>query len=97
MVVKPIIIASPPPLLIVNEADSEVRLICTARGSPIPNIEWSKAGRVLSVNSTKFHKLKRRVSELRIARFKPTDVGEYTCKAQNYENGTAVIKIVAGK
>lgn len=80
-----------------REVDSEVKLVCAARGSPIPTIEWRKNGRILTVNSTKFAKRKERVSELKIAQFKPSDRGEYTCKAQNYENGTAEIKVTVGK
>ena len=52
---------------------------------------------MLTVNSTKTKKRRERVSQLKIARFEPSDMGEYKCKAQNYENGTAEVKVVVGK
>lgn len=68
---------------------SHVKLSCSASGSPLPSIEWTKDGRPLSINTTIVKSDKETIGELVIEPFKPEDQGQYKCFFRNYENGTA--------
>ncbi|XP_020892058.2 CUB and sushi domain-containing protein 1 isoform X2 [Exaiptasia diaphana] len=66
-----------------------MQYICSATGSPLPTIEWSKDGQPLSVNTTVHQTIKETIGELVIDSFMPQDQGRYKCFFRNYENGTA--------
>ena len=70
-------------------------MICAARGSPVPTLEWRKDGVVISTNTTSTT-LEEVNGELVIPRFGPADQGVYTCFFKNYDNGTAEASATAG-
>ena len=93
--VAPVITTAPPAVVKVTKAHDKVTLQCAARGSPVPNLEWSKDGMVVSTNTTT--KTADEVKgELIISSFSPTDQGVYKCFFRNYANGTAEIATIAG-
>ena len=95
--VAPQLTITPPTLVRVRAINDLVRVQCAATGSPIPSVEWSKDGRVLSMNSTLTGKNRERSSELIIHNFQPSDIGTYKCNVMNYENGTAEATTFFGK
>ena len=93
--VSPVITTAPPSVVTVTKAHDKVTLQCAARGSPVPSLEWSKDGMVVSTNTTT--KTADEVKgELVIPSFSPSDQGVYKCFFRNYENGTAEIATTAG-
>jgi len=93
--VSPVITTASPPVVKVTKAYDTVTLQCAARGSPVPNLEWSKDGVVISTNTTS--KTAEEVKgELVIPRFSAADQGVYKCFFKNYDNGTAEISTTAG-
>ena len=93
--VAPVITAAPPSVVTVTKAHDKVTLQCAARGSPVPSLEWSKDGVVVSTNTTT--KTADEVKgELIISSFSSSDQGVYKCFFRNYENGTAEIATTAG-
>ena len=93
--VAPVITTAPPSVVTVTKANDKVTLQCAARGSPLPSLEWSKDGVVVSTNATT--KTADEVKgELTIPSFSPSDQGVYKCFFRNYENGTAEIATSAG-
>ena len=93
--VAPVITTAPPSVVTVTKVHDKVTLQCAARGSPVPSLEWSKDGEVLSTNTTT--KTADEVKgELIIPSFGPSDQGVYKCFFRNYENGTAEIATTAG-
>ncbi|XP_028518807.1 uncharacterized protein LOC110251682 [Exaiptasia diaphana] len=88
-VIAPVIVQSSPNNVTVNKVMSRVKLNCSATGTPLPTIEWSKDGRPLSVNTTVRQTNKETIGELVIDSFMPQDQGRYKCFFRNYENGTA--------
>ena len=95
ILVSPVITTAPPSIVTVTKAHDKVTLQCAARGSPVPNLEWSKDGMVVSNNTTT--KTADEVKgELIISSFTPSDQGVYKCFFRNYENGTAEIATTAG-
>lgn len=93
--VAPVITIAPPSVVTVTKANDKVTLQCAARGSPVPSLEWSKDGMVVSTNTTT--KTADEVKgELIIPSFSPSDQGVYKCFFRNYENGTAEIATTAG-
>ena len=74
-----------------------VKVQCAAKGSPIPSVEWSKDGHLLSMNSTLTGRYRERSSELVILGFTPSDIGTYTCSVKSYENGTAEAQTIFGR
>jgi len=91
---SPVITTAPPPVVKVTKAYDTVTLKCAARGSPIPSLEWSKDGEVISTNTTS--KTSEEVKgELVIPRFSAADQGVYKCFFKNYDNGTAEISTTA--
>ena len=93
--VAPVITIAPPSVVTVTKANDKVTLQCAARGSPVPSLEWSKDGVVVSTNTTT--KTADEVKgELIISSFSPSDQGVYKCFFRNYENGTAEIATAAG-
>ena len=95
--VLPSITIAPPEMVKVRAINDKVKVQCAAKGSPIPSVEWSKGGHVLSMNSTLTGRHRERFSELVISSFTPGDIGTYTCSVMNYENGTAEAQIYLGK
>ena len=89
------ITSAPSTVVKVTKVDGSVRLRCAARGSPVPSLEWSKDGVVISTNSTtkNYEEVK---GELFIPTFGPSDQGVYKCFFKNYDNGTAEITTAAG-
>lgn len=82
------ITTAPSSILKVRNIFEKVTLQCAARGSPVPSLEWSKDGVVISNNRTS--KTDKEVKgELVIRRFSPSDQGVYKCFLKNYDNGTA--------
>jgi len=93
--VSPVITVAPPPFVKVTKAYGTISLQCAARGSPVPSLEWSKDGVVISTNTTS--KTAAEVKgELVIPRFSPSDQGVYKCFFKNYDNGTAEISTTLG-
>ena len=86
--VNPYIVSSPPSEIQVPNVDNSVKLICSARGSPLPKVKWFKDGRrVISTVMRNGKDLLR--SEFVIHHFKPSDAGTYTCLFHNDKNATA--------
>ena len=95
ILVAPVITTAPPSLVIVTKAHDKITLQCAARGSPVPSLEWSKNGVVVSTNTTT--KTAEEVKgELIIPSFGASDQGVYKCFFRNYENGTAEIATTVG-
>ena len=93
--VAPVITTAPPAVVKVTKAHDKVTLQCAARGSPVPSLEWSKDGVVVSTNTTT--KTADEVKgELIISSFSSSDQGVYKCFFRNHENGTAEIATTAG-
>lgn len=79
----------------VTKVHDKITLQCAARGSPVPSLEWSKNGVVVSTNTTT--KTAEEVKgELIIPSFGPSDQGVYKCFFRNYENGTVEIDTTVG-
>ena len=96
LLVNPVITTSPPSFIAVTKLHDTVTMICAARGSPVPTLEWRKDGVVISTNTTS--STGEEVNgELVISRFGPADQGVYTCFFKNYDNGTAETSATAGK
>ncbi|KAL9961572.1 hypothetical protein ACROYT_G030534 [Oculina patagonica] len=93
-VLPPVITVAPSSVVTVTKVHDSVTLQCAARGSPVPSLEWSKDGVVVSTNttSTSADEVK---GELVIPSFGPSDQGVYKCFFKNYENGTAEIATTA--
>lgn len=93
-VIAPVITTALPSVIKVTKAHDKVTLQCAARGSPVPSLEWSKDGVVVSTNTTT--KTANEVKgELIIPSFSSSDQGVYKCFFKNYENGTAEIATTA--
>jgi len=93
--VSPVITTAPSPVVKVTKAYDTVTLQCAARGSPVPSLEWSKDGVVISTNTTS-QTAEEVKGELVIPRFSAADQGVYKCFFKNYDNGTAEISTTAG-
>ena len=94
--VPPVITTAPPSVVKVTNVHDSVTLQCAARGSPVPSLEWSKDGVVISTNTTS--KSDNEVKgELVIPSFDSSAQGVYKCFFKNYDNGTAEIATTAGK
>jgi len=87
-VVNPYIVSNPPSEIQVQNVGDSVKLNCSARGSPLPEIKWFKDKNYVIPVATHVEKdlIK---SEILIPRFKSSDVGNYSCVFQNDKNGTA--------
>ncbi|XP_028512546.1 tyrosine-protein kinase-like otk, partial [Exaiptasia diaphana] len=92
-VITPVIVQTSPNNVTVDKVMSRVKLNCSATGSPLPTIEWSKDDRPLSVSTTVRQTNKETIGELVIDSFMPRDQGRYKCFFRNYENGTAETEI----
>ena len=79
--------SSPPSKIQVQNIGDSVRLICSARGLPLPKVKWLKNGDIISMAAQEENDLIK--SEFVIVRFKPSDAGIYTCLFENEQNGTA--------
>ena len=67
----------PPSVVTVNEFDIPVRVNCSARGVPMPNITWYKDGvpmpmRTIIVGDEV-------IGELNLERLRPPEQGDYKC------------------
>lgn len=87
---SPVITIAPTPLIIVKKAYDTVTLQCAARGSPVPTLEWSKDGVIISTNTTVTTDEEVN-GKLVISRFDSSDQGSYKCFFKNYDNGTAEV------
>ena len=85
---NPYIVSSPPSEIQVQNVGDSVRLNCSAGDSPLPKVTWLKDGRrnISGVVNDGNDVLN---SEIVIYRFKPSDVGIYTCLFYNDKNVTA--------
>ena len=80
--------SSPSSEIQVRNVGDSVQLNCSARGSPLPKVQWFKDGR--RVISKAKHDFKDVIeSEFIIHRFKPSNAGIYTCLFYNDKNWTA--------
>ena len=93
---SPVITTAPPPLITVKRLYDTVILQCAAKGSPVPTLEWSKDGVVISNNTTSTTDVAVN-GKLVISKFNATDQGVYKCFFKNYDNGTAETTTTAGK
>jgi len=81
-------VSSPPREIQVQNIGDSVKLNCSARGSPLPKVKWSKDKKDNIFMAT--HDEKDLIwSEFLIPRFKPSDAGNYSCVFQNDKNRTA--------
>ncbi|KAL9961653.1 hypothetical protein ACROYT_G030641 [Oculina patagonica] len=88
--VNPNIVSSPPSEIQVPNLGDSLKLNCSARGSPLPNVKWFKDGRRVIANT--IHGRKDSIkSEFIINRFMPSDTGTYTCLFYNDKNETAEV------
>ena len=79
--------SSPAGEIQVPNVGDHVKLNCSARGSPLPNVKWFKDGR--RIISTTLHDGRDLIkSEFIIHYFKPSDAGTYTCLFYNDKNET---------
>ncbi|XP_068736238.1 uncharacterized protein [Montipora capricornis] len=85
---SPVITTAPPPLITVKRLYDTVILQCAAKGSPVPTLEWSKDGVVISTNTTSTTDVAVN-GKLVISKFNATDQGVYKCFFKNYDNGSA--------
>lgn len=85
----PVIAQSSPKKVTVQKVMSQVKLSCSASGSPLPSVEWSKDGNPLSVNTSVKQSDTETTGELVIEPFTPEHQGMYKCFFRNYDNGTA--------
>ena len=86
---NPYIVSRPPNEIQVANVGDSVKLNCSARGSPLPNVKWFKDGRRV-ISSMVMHDGKYLLkTEFVIHRFKPSDTGTYTCLFHNDKNATA--------
>jgi hypothetical protein len=94
--VPPVIVKSPSSTFTVRQINSEVKLVCSARGSPLPNVEWTKDGNPVSTNITVRKNDIETTGELTVPSFEPEHQGKYVCFFKNYDNGTAEKAIRVG-
>ena len=80
--------SSPPSEIQVQNIGDSVKLNCSGSGSPLPKVQWFKDKDNVIPTATHDEKDSIR-SEFLIPRFKPSDVGNYSCVFQNDKNGTA--------
>lgn len=93
---SPVITIAPPPFIIVKKVYDTITLQCAAKGSPVPTLEWSKDGVIISTNATVTTDEEVN-GKLVISRFDSSDQGSYKCLFKNYDNGTAEIITTAGE
>lgn len=67
----------PPSVVTVNEFDTPVRLNCSARGVPIPNITWYKDGVAMPTRTIIIGD--EVIGELNLERLRPPEQGDYKC------------------
>ena len=93
---NPYIVSNPPSEIQVQNVGDSVKLNCSARGSPLPEIKWFKDKNYVIPVATHVEKdlIK---SEILIPRFKSSDVGNYSCVFQNDKNGTATASTSLGR
>ena len=84
---NPFIVSSPPSEIQVRNVGDSVKLNCSARGLPLPQVKWFKDG-LLVISKAKYYFTDVIKSELVIHRFNPSDAGVYKCLFYNDKNGT---------
>ena len=80
----PVFSSNPPPLITVSSITSSIRVNCSAKGSPLPNVTWYKKN--VSMEVTQYVTEQELTSELVIGQFQPSDQATYTCVARNVYN-----------
>ena len=85
---NPYIVSRPPSEIQVQNVGDSVKLNCSARGSPLPNVKWFKDGQSVISAAAMHHRKDYIMSECVIHRFKPSDAGIYTCLFDNGQSGT---------
>lgn len=96
LTVPPAITTAPSSVVKVTKVDDSFTLQCAARGSPVPSLEWSKDGVIISTNTTV--KTEDEVKgKLVISSFGPSDQGVYKCFFKNFDTGTAEISTTVGE
>ena len=84
---NPYIVSSPPKEIKVQKVGDSVKLNCSARGLPLPKVQWLKDGSLISTAANEENGLIE--TEFVIHHFKPSDAGTYTCMFENDKDGTA--------
>ena len=85
---NPYMVSSSPSEIQVQNVGDNVRLNCSAGGSPLPKVTWLKdRRRIISRGVNDGNDLIK--SKIVIHRFKPSDAGIYTCLFYNDKNVTA--------
>lgn len=85
--VNPFIVSSPSTEIQVQNVGDSVKLNCSARGFPLPEVKWLKDGTIISTAAHEENDLIK--NEFVIYRFQPSDAGIYSCLVENDKNGTA--------
>ena len=80
----PVFSSNPPALITVSSITSSIRVNCSAKGSPLPNVTWYKNN--VSMEVTQYVTKQELTSELVIGQFQPSDQATYTCVARNVYN-----------
>lgn len=63
-------------------------LKCSVKGTPEPQVEWTKNGQILRSSDIMDLKYKNGVATLAIGEVYPEDEGDYVCKATNLAGTT---------
>jgi len=75
---EPVVVKTVPPSAVtVNEFDTPVRVNCSARGVPMPNITWYKDGVALPMRTIIIGD--EVIGELNLERVRPPEQGDYKC------------------
>ena len=91
--VNPYIVSSPPREIQVKNVGDNVKLNCSARGSPLPKVKWFK-DKTKVISSATYDDKNSIRSEILINRFMPSDAGNYSCVFENDKNGTATASTI---
>ena len=70
-------------LIILYPSELQVRLKCSAEGSPRPGIAWFKDGLPLESRPGAKHRARDETFSLKISKLSPPDEGNYTCVVTN--------------
>lgn len=82
----PVFSLRPSAAITVPKISSSVRINCSAKGSPSPEVTWYKNN--ISMYAIKYVTKEEMTSELVIEQFQPSDQGTYTCVARTVYNNT---------
>ncbi|XP_068679579.1 uncharacterized protein [Montipora foliosa] len=83
---SPVFTSKPATLITVSNIRDSVRVNCSAKGSPLPQITWYKDNVI--INSTTNITTDQVTSEYGISQFEPSDQATYKCVVRNEYNDT---------